>query len=83
MKAAGATGTIGPNLDKELGADPASAARESIVDPNKEIISGYSANVMPTNYGTALTKDELDALVTYVYDSTNTKAKRRSATGAG
>jgi mono/diheme cytochrome c family protein len=79
MKAAGTSGTIGPNLDKELTADPASAARESIVDPNKEIIPGYSANVMPTNYGTALTKPELDALVNYVYHSTNAKAKRASA----
>jgi mono/diheme cytochrome c family protein len=79
MKAAGTSGTIGPNLDKELTSDPASATRESIVDPNKEIISGYSANVMPTNYGTALTKQELDALVNYVYRSTNTKAKRASA----
>jgi mono/diheme cytochrome c family protein len=79
MKAAGASGTIGPNLDKELTADPASAARESIVDPNKEIIPGYSANVMPTNYGTALTKPELDALVNYVYHSTNTKAKAKRA----
>jgi mono/diheme cytochrome c family protein len=76
MKAAGATGTIGPNLDKELTADPASATRESIVDPNNEIIPGYSANVMPTNYGTAFTSQELDALVNYVYRSTNTKAKR-------
>ena len=79
MKAAGASGTIGPNLDKELTADPASATRESIVDPNKEIIPGYSANVMPTNYGTAFTKAELDALVAYVYRSTNTKAKRAAA----
>jgi mono/diheme cytochrome c family protein len=79
MKAAGTSGTIGPNLDKELTADPASAARESIVDPNKEIIPGYSANVMPTNYGTALTKQELDALVNYVYRSTNTKAKAKRA----
>ncbi len=79
MKAAGASGTIGPNLDKELTADPASATRESIVDPNKEIIPGYSANVMPTNYGTAFTKAEFDALVAYVYRSTNTKAKRAAA----
>jgi mono/diheme cytochrome c family protein len=79
MQAAGASGTIGPNLDKELTADPASAARESIVDPNKEIVPGYSANVMPTNYGTAFTKRELDALVNYVYRSTNTKAKRARA----
>ncbi len=77
MKAAGATGTIGPNLDKELTADPPSATRESIVDPNKEIVPGYSANVMPTNYGTALSKAQLNALVTYVYSSTNTKAKAR------
>ena len=79
MKAAGTSGTVGPNLDKELTADPASATRESIVDPNKEIVSGYSANVMPTNYGTALTAQELDALVNYVYHSTNTKAKARQA----
>ena len=79
MKAAGTSGTVGPNLDKELTADPASATRESIVDPNKEIVSGYSANVMPTNYGTALTAQELDALVNYVYHSTNIKAKARRA----
>ena len=79
MKAAGASGTIGPNLDKELTSDPASATRESIVDPNKEIVPGYSANVMPTNYGTALTQQELDALVNYVYRSTNTKAKAKRA----
>src|SRR6476646_3941102 len=82
MKAAGATGTIGPNLDKELTADPASATRESVVDPNKEIVPGYSANVMPTNYGTALTKQELDALVNYIYHSTNTKAKAKRAKGS-
>jgi mono/diheme cytochrome c family protein len=78
MKAAGTSGTVGPNLDKELTADPASATRESIVDPNKEIVSGYSANVMPTNYGKALTAQELDALVNYVYHSTNTKAKAKA-----
>ena len=79
MKAAGTTGTVGPNLDKELTADPASATRESIVDPNKEIVSGYSANVMPTNYGKALTAQEIDALANYVYHSTNTKAKAKQA----
>jgi mono/diheme cytochrome c family protein len=78
MRAAGTTATIGPNLDKELGPDPASATRESIVDPNKEIIKGYSANVMPKNYGTALSNKELDALVKYIFDNTNTKAKRGS-----
>jgi mono/diheme cytochrome c family protein len=79
MKAAAANGTIGPNLDKELAADPPAPTRESIVDPNKEIVPDYSANVMPTNYGTAFSKAEIDALVTYVYHSTNTKARRAAA----
>jgi mono/diheme cytochrome c family protein len=78
MKAAGTTATIGPNLDKELTADPASATRESTVDPNKEIATGYSANVMPNDYGTKLNKQQLDAVVNYVYTSTNTKAKAKA-----
>jgi mono/diheme cytochrome c family protein len=82
MKAAGTAGTIGPNLDTELTADPAAATRESIVDPNKEIVSGYSANIMPTNYATALTKPELDALVNYIFHSTNTKAKAQATAKA-
>jgi mono/diheme cytochrome c family protein len=80
MKAAGTSGTIGPNLDKELTADPPSATRESIVDPNKEIVPSYRANVMPSNYGTALTTQQLDAVVNYVYHSTNIKAKRSKTT---
>jgi mono/diheme cytochrome c family protein len=82
MKSAGARGTVGPNLDKELSADPASATRESIVSPNKEIATGYSANIMPTNYGTALTNDELAALGNYIFHSTNTKAKAKAKTAA-
>jgi mono/diheme cytochrome c family protein len=75
MKAAGTSGTIGPNLEKELTSEPPSATRESIVDPNKEIVPGYHANVMPSNYATALTPQQLDAVVNYVYHSTNTKLK--------
>jgi mono/diheme cytochrome c family protein len=75
MAAAATSGTIGPNLDKELTSDPPSATRESIVDPNKEIVPGYHANVMPSNYATALTPQQLDAVVNYVYHSTNTKFK--------
>jgi mono/diheme cytochrome c family protein len=80
MKAAGTSGTIGPNLDKELTSDPPSATRESIVDPNKEIVPGYPANVMPPNYGTALSPQQLDAVVNYVYHSTNINAKRSKTT---
>jgi hypothetical protein len=34
---------------------------------------------MPTNYGTAFTKREPDALVNYMYRRTNTKADRAAA----
>lgn len=77
MKAAGATGTIGPNLDKELTADPPAPTRESIVDPNKEIAKGYKANVMPLSYDTRLSPKQIDALTTYIYRSTNSKAKAK------
>jgi cytochrome c oxidase subunit II len=80
MAAAGTSGTTGPNLDKELTSDPPSATRESIVDPNKEIVAGYHANVMPPNYATALTPQQLDAVVNYVYHSTNTKYKQTTTT---
>jgi mono/diheme cytochrome c family protein len=80
MKAAGTSGTIGPNLDKELTSDPPSATRESILNPNKEIVPGYHANVMPSNYGTALTAQQVTAVVNYVYHSTNIKAKRAKTT---
>jgi hypothetical protein len=33
---------------------------------------------MPTNYGTALTSEELDALGNYIFRSTNTKAKAKA-----
>lgn len=79
MKAAGTTGTTGPNLDKVLTADPASATLESTVNPNKEIVPGYKANVMPQNYGSRLTKKQLNAVVNYVYRSTNIKAKHASS----
>ncbi len=80
MKAAGTSGTTGPNLDKVLTSDPPAPTRESIVAPNKDIVPGYRANVMPANYGTALTPQELDAVVSYVYHSTNIKFKRSQTT---
>ncbi|HSO97486.1 MAG TPA: cytochrome c [Solirubrobacteraceae bacterium] len=80
MSAAGTSGTTGPNLDQQLTSDPPAPTRESIVNPNKDIATGYRANVMPTNYGTALTSQQLDAVANYVYHSTNTKFKRSKTT---
>ena len=69
---AGTKGTVGPNLD-DIAADaqkagqPVSAfVRESIIDPNKYIAPGFPANVMPGNFGSSLSKQDLDALVAYI-----------------
>jgi mono/diheme cytochrome c family protein len=66
---AGASGTVGPNLDEALkGKDPA-FVHESIVDPNAEITSGYSAGVMPQNFGQQLSQKQLDDLVAFLTSS--------------
>jgi cytochrome c oxidase subunit 2 len=65
LAAANATGTVGP----DLGSIPDASAeliRESIVDPNAEIAEGFSADVMPDDFGEQLSPAELDALVEYL-----------------
>jgi cytochrome c oxidase subunit 2 len=69
---AGSTGAVGPNLDnvaadaKKAGEDPAAYVKESIVDPNKVVVKGYAAGVMPGSFGDSLSVQEIDALVTYL-----------------
>jgi cytochrome c oxidase subunit 2 len=62
---AGATGTVGPDLDK---IEPATAdfIRQSIVDPNANVTKGFSPDIMPQDFGDKLSSDELDALVEYL-----------------
>jgi mono/diheme cytochrome c family protein len=73
LKAANATGTTGPNLDTELKGKPPSFIETSIVDPNAEIAKGYPPDVMPQNFGTTLSQDEINALVQYLVQSTSGK----------
>ena len=40
--------------------------KSSIVDPNAYIAPGYSANIMPGNYGTTLTPKQLADLVAFL-----------------
>jgi cytochrome c oxidase subunit 2 len=69
---AGSDGEVGPSLDdltaaaKQAGESVSDYVRQSIVDPNKVVVSGYQPNVMPQTFGQSLSKDELDALVAYV-----------------
>src|SRR5262249_49429568 len=71
LAAAGATGTVGPNLDTSLAESAGSTPlpefiKESITDPNKVIASGYAANIMPSNFGTTLSSTDIDNLVALI-----------------
>jgi len=71
LAAAGSGGVTGPNLNEYLAPDDnAAGVEEMIVDPNAEIAEGYPANVMPQNYGEALTPKELKDLVQYLIENT-------------
>ena len=73
LEAAGSTGTTGPVFDSVLKGKDEDFIRTSIVDPNAEIEKGFPPNVMPQSYGDILSPEELDALVKYLFESTNSK----------
>ncbi len=67
MKAADATGTVGPDLDKavpQLGT--AAAVKEAIVDPNKKIAPGFPPNVMPETFGQTISPKDMNELVQFL-----------------
>jgi len=68
LKAAGATAKVGPDLGK-LGKVDAKFLQTSIVEPNADVTKGYKPDVMPGNFGTQLSKEEIDALVKYLLES--------------
>jgi mono/diheme cytochrome c family protein len=63
---AGTSGSVGPDLDEALQGKDAEFIRQSIVDPNAEIAQGYSAGVMPQNFGQELSPEQLDDLVAFL-----------------
>jgi mono/diheme cytochrome c family protein len=66
LKEAGATQTIGPNLDEVLKGKDAAFIHESIVDPNAEVASGYQPGIMPETYGEQLDEQQLADLVAFL-----------------
>ena len=68
LAAAGATAKVGPNLGK-LGDVGAKFIRTSIEDPNANVTKGYKPNIMPQDFKTKLSKEEIDALVKYLLGS--------------
>ncbi len=68
--AANSGGVTGPNLDESLAAGTTAAAIETmIVDPNAEIVPGYSANVMPANFGEIISEEELEQLIEFLIEN--------------
>jgi cytochrome c oxidase subunit 2 len=68
---AGSPKGVGPTLDQAVPTLGGPAGiRKAIVDPGADVAKGFPAGVMPTNYGDVLSPEELDALTTYLVDST-------------
>jgi mono/diheme cytochrome c family protein len=63
---AGTSGSVGPDLDEALQGQDPEFIRQSIVDPNAEITQGFSAGVMPQNFGQELSPQQLDDLVAFL-----------------
>jgi cytochrome c oxidase subunit II len=70
LKEAGATQTIGPNLDEVLKGKDAAFIHESIVDPNAEVATGYQPGIMPQTYGEQLDEKQLADLVAFLVQAT-------------
>jgi mono/diheme cytochrome c family protein len=69
LAAAGATGTVGPNLDEFAPDLSVGEIRNSIVNPDDKITQGFSAGVMPQNYGEQLSQQQIDTLANYIHDN--------------
>jgi mono/diheme cytochrome c family protein len=69
FSAAGTTASVGPDLDEALQGKDAEFVRESIVDPNKVIASGYGPGIMPQDFGQKLSPKQLDDLVAFLTQS--------------
>ena len=73
LRAAGASGKIGPDLDKlpayakQAGKPLEDFVKESIVDPNAYVQPGFRKSVMPSF--STLPADQLDALVKFLIES--------------
>jgi cytochrome c oxidase subunit 2 len=65
---AGAKGTVGPDLDNIKTATKA-YIRQSIVDPNADVIQGFPRDVMPQNFRDQIPSQQLDALVEYLLEA--------------
>jgi cytochrome c oxidase subunit II len=73
FKPAGTSGKVGPDLDtapaadaKKAGMPLAAFVKQSIVDPNAYIATGFQKGIMPATFAKSLSAAKIDALVTYI-----------------
>jgi len=73
-KVNGQGGEIGPDLDEVVPKLSPEELDTSIVDPGAEVAPGFPAGTMPTNFGDALSEEQLKALEEYL--TTEAKASQ-------
>ena len=66
FEAAGAQGTVGPNLDDALAGQSPEEVEASIIAPDEELAQGFDAGVMPANYEQSITPEDLKLLVEFL-----------------
>jgi cytochrome c551/c552 len=75
---AGATGTVGPNLDTAPSSDAkadnnmalAAFIKESIVNPDAYIAKGFTKGLMPKTFGSSLSATQINDLVAFILSGT-------------
>jgi mono/diheme cytochrome c family protein len=70
LAAAGATGTLGPDLASSLKGEPVASIREAIVAPAATAAAGYPVGMMPEDYASRMPPGDLELLVRFLRDST-------------
>jgi cytochrome c551/c552 len=78
FKPAGASGTIGPDLDSAPASDAKADnnkalpafIKESIVNPDAYIAKGFQKGLMPTDFGSKLSSTQLADLVAFILSGT-------------
>ncbi len=56
---------VGPSM-QGIGSRDEAYIRESILDPNADLVEGYPADTMPNVWGTELSGEQVDQLVAYL-----------------
>jgi mono/diheme cytochrome c family protein len=72
LKAANASGTLGPNLDEAIPKLSAAEIKQSIVDPGAKITPGYP-NAMPATFGQTISPQDLTLLIKFLMTSAGGK----------